>query len=251
MANKVGRFELLRKLGEGAQGTVYLARDPHLDRQVAIKTLLHDSKNVDILLKEARIVSKLQHKNIVTLFDAGEHDAKAYLVYAFVEGQTLEQLLNYETTLPPAQAAKIVCDILEGAGHAHLQGIVHLDLKPSNIMIAENGQPLIMDFGIACRMTKDSVKNTSINGTPRYIAPEIISSEQATASADIFSLGVILQELALGHKAEAQETSRKKPTLASEHLATSNTHIDEQLEEIIRKATAKNPEDRFSNAENM
>lgn len=251
MANKIGRFELVRKLGEGAQGTVYLARDPHLDRQVAIKTLLQDAKNVDVLLKEARIVSKLQHKNIVTLFDAGEHDAKAYLVYAFVEGLTLAQLLNDETTLPPAQAAKIVCGILEGAGHAHLQGIVHLDLKPSNIMIAENGQPLIMDFGIACRVTKDSVKNTSINGTPRYIAPEIMSGEHATASADIFSLGVILRELTSGHNADAQETSRKKTNLASEQLATNSTHIDERLEEIIHKATAKNPEDRFGSAENM
>jgi len=252
MANKIGRFEVLRKLGEGAQGKVYLARDPHLNRQVAIKTLLHASDNMDALLTEARIVSKLQHKNIVALFDAGEHEAAAYLVYAFVEGQTLAQLLCDEITLAPVQAAKIVCGILEGASHAHQQGIVHLDLKPSNIMIAENGQPLIMDFGIARSITQDSVKNSQINGTPSYIAPEILAGKNATPSADLFSLGVILHELVTGKRArDAQETAHKKTNIVSELSAASNKYVDEQLEGIILKATAKNPEDRFSNAEAM
>src|SRR5450830_54754 len=252
MANKIGRFEVLRKLGEGAQGKVYLARDPHLDRQVAIKTLLHASNHMDTLLTEARIVSKLQHKNIVALFDAGEHEAAAYLVYAFVEGQTLAQLLCDEITLAPVQAAKIVCGILEGASHAHQQGIVHLDLKPSNIMIAENGQPLIMDFGIARSITQDSVKNSQINGTPSYIAPEILAGKNATPSADLFSLGVILHELVTGKLArDAQKTERTKTDSTSEPSVASNEPVDEQLEGIILKATAKNPEDRFSTAEAM
>jgi serine/threonine protein kinase len=252
MANKVGRFEVLRKLGEGAQGKVYLARDPHLDRQVAIKTLLHASNNMDILLKEARIVSKLQHKNIVALFDAGEHEAVAYLVYAFVEGQTLAQLLCDEVTLTPVQAAKIVCGILEGASHAHQQGIVHLDLKPSNIMIAENGQPLIMDFGIARSIPQDSVKNSQINGTTSYIAPEILAGKNATPSADLFSLGVILRELVTSKLAgDVQKTERTKTDSISETSTASNQHIDEQLDGIILKATAKKPEDRFSTAEAM
>lgn len=252
MANKIGRFEVLRKLGEGAQGKVYLARDPHLDRQVAIKTLLHASDHMDTLLTEARIVSKLQHKNIVALFDAGEHEAAAYLVYAFVEGQTLAQLLCDEITLAPVQAAKIVCGILEGTSHAHQQGIVHLDLKPSNIMIAENGQPLIMDFGIARSITQDSVKNSQINGTPSYIAPEILAGKDATPSADLFSLGVILHELVTGKLArDAQETERTKTDITGEPSAASNEPVDEQLEGIILKATAKNPEDRFSTAEAM
>jgi serine/threonine protein kinase len=252
MANKVGRFEVLRKLGEGAQGKVYLARDPHLDRQVAIKTLLHASNNMDTLLKEARIVSKLQHKNIVALFDAGEHEAAAYLVYAFVEGQTLAQLLCDEVTLTPVQAAKIVCGILEGTSHAHQQGIVHLDLKPSNIMIAENGQPLIMDFGIARSITQDSVKNSQINGTPSYIAPEILAGKNATPSADLFSLGVILHELVTGKLVgDAQKTEHTKTDSISETSTASNQHIDEQLDGIILKATAKKPEDRFSTAEAM
>jgi len=252
MANKIGRFEVLRKLGEGAQGKVYLARDPHLDRQVAIKTLLHASNHMDTLLTEARIVSKLQHKNIVALFDAGEHEAAAYLVYAFVEGQTLAQLLCDEMTLTPVQAAKIVCGILEGTSHAHQQGIVHLDLKPSNIMIAENGQPLIMDFGIALSITQDAVKNSQINGTPSYIAPEILAGKNATPSADLFSLGVILHELVTGKLAsDAQDIERTKTDITSEPSAASNEPVDEQLEGIILKATAKNPEDRFSSAEAM
>src|SRR5450830_112350 len=200
MANKIGRFEVLRKLGEGAQGKVYLARDPHLDRQVAIKTLLHASNHMDTLLTEA----------------------------------------------------KIVCGILEGTSHAHQQGIVHLDLKPSNIMIAENGQPLIMDFGIALSITQDAVKNSQINGTPSYIAPEILAGKNATPSADLFSLGVILHELVTGKLAsDAQDIERTKTDITSEPSAASNEPVDEQLEGIILKATAKNPEDRFSSAEAM
>jgi len=255
MANKIGRFEVVRKLGEGAQGAVYLARDPHLDRQVAIKTLLHGAGNMDVLLQEARIVSQLQHQNIVTLFDAGEHDAAPYLVYAFVEGQTLAQLLNAEKALPVAQAAQIICGVLEGADHAHQQGIVHLDLKPANIMIAENGQPLIMDFGIARSITKQSLKISKIDGTPHYIAPEIMAGKHATPSADLFSLGMILRELVTGSPAtdnsNNQETPRKKTNAANTSPSASHTHVDEQLEGIILKATAKNPGDRFADAEAM
>lgn len=255
MANKIGRFEVVRKLGEGAQGAVYLAHDPHLDRQVAIKTLLHGASNMDVLLQEARIVSQLQQQNIVTLFDAGEHEAAPYLVYAFVEGQTLAQLLKTETALPVAQAVQIVCGVLEGAEHAHRQGIVHLDLKPANIMIAENGQPLIMDFGIARSITKQSLKISKIDGTPHYIAPEILSGKNATPGADLFSLGMILHELVTGAPAanngNSQAIPHKKTNQAHTLPSASNIHVDEQLEGIILKATAKSPEDRFADAEAM
>src|SRR3989338_11484093 len=143
MPQAIGRFEVVRELGKGAQGTVYLAQDTRLDRQVAIKTLHTGADNIEALLKEARIVSRLQHPNIVTLFDAGEHEHAPYLVYAYVEGQTLERLLRAEKTLSMARAAQIVCGILKGIGYAHQQGVMHLYLKPANIMITSNDQPLV------------------------------------------------------------------------------------------------------------
>ena len=252
MPQVIGRFEVIRELGKGAQGAVYLARDPHLDRKVAIKTLRTGAGNMEALLKEARIVSKLQHPNIVTLFDAGEHENAPYLVYAYVEGQTLEHLLKAEKTLSLARAAQIVCGILNGIGYAHQQGVMHLDLKPANIMITSNDQPLVMDFGIARTVTQQSAKESQINGTPQYIAPEIILGKSATPSADLFSLGMILYELVTGKPAEngnnVYEILHKNANVAAESPSARNIYIDERLEGIILKAIAKKPENRYANA---
>ena len=255
MPQAIGRFEVVRELGKGAQGTVYLAQDTRLDRQVAIKTLHTGADNMEALLKEARIVSRLQHPNIVTLFDAGEHEHAPYLVYAYVEGQTLERLLRTEKTLSMARAAQIVCGILKGIGYAHQQGVMHLDLKPANIMITSNDQPLVMDFGIARTMTQQSIKESKINGTPQYIAPEIILGKNVTPSADLFSLGMILYELVTGKPAvdgnNVYEILHKNVNVAAESPSARNINVDERLEAIILKAIAKKPENRYANAATM
>lgn len=255
MAATIGRFEIVRKLGMGAQGTVYLARDTRLDRQVAIKALRTGTGNMETLLQEARIVSKLQHYNIVTLFDAGEHKGEPYLVYAYVEGQTLAQLIKNEKTLSLTRAAKIASSILDGIGYAHQQGIMHLDIKPANIMIASGDHPLVMDFGIARTVAQQSAKENKINGSPHYIAPEIILRKNPTPSADLFSLGMVLYELVTGTPAvdssDIYEIFHKIANEAAESPSARNIHIDERLEGIILKAIAKNPEERYVDAAAM
>ncbi|MDP3742811.1 MAG: HDOD domain-containing protein [Methylotenera sp.] len=252
MVNKIDRFEVQRKLAESTQGAVYLARDPHLDREVVIKTLSQGSGNMDVLLPQVRIVSKLQHHNIITLFDAGEHDNATYLVYAYIEGLTLAQLLKANQTLPVTQAVQIICGVLEGVAYAHQQGIVHLDLQPANIMIAENNQPLIMNFSIAPRVAEKSGANSKIDARPLYAAPEISSDKGGMAPADIFSLGIILQTLVTGTPVkEAEKSKGTQHTKNSVVNPPAPVYLDEQLEEIILKATAENPENRFSDANAM
>jgi serine/threonine protein kinase len=255
MPEVIGRFEVIRQLGKGAQGSVYLARDTHLDRQVAIKTLQAGSGDMGALLKEARVVSKLQHPNIVTLFDAGEFEGAPYLVYAFVEGQTLAQLLKTEKTLPLARAAQIICGILDGIAHAHQQGIMHLDMKPANVMISGNGQPLVMDFGIARSITQQSVKDNRINGTPQYIAPEIVLGNPPTPKSDLFSVGMMLYELVTGKPAvdsnNIYEILHRNSNEAAESPSARNIGIDARLEAIILKSIAKKPEERYADAATM
>ncbi|HQT27402.1 MAG TPA: serine/threonine-protein kinase, partial [Burkholderiales bacterium] len=146
----IGRFQVEKLLGEGGQGRVYLAKDPHLGRQVAIKVIAVDSIS-EGLLEEARIVAKLRHPNIVTLFDAGEAEGEPYLVFEYVEGVTLAQEIS-KGPLPVTKAVSIALQILEGLACAHGQHILHRDIKPANIMIDGEGVPRIMDFGIAQSM---------------------------------------------------------------------------------------------------
>lgn len=254
MAEIPGRFEVIRELGRGAQGAVYLARDTHLDRQVAIKTL-RAGGDMETLLKEARIVSKLQHANIVTLYDAGEHQGTPYLVYAYVQGQTLGQLLRSVKTMSPAQATRIISGVLDGIAHAHQQGVMHLDIKPANIMISESGQPLVMDFGIARTITEDAVRSSKIAGTPQYIAPEITRGNPPSPSADLFSVGMMLYEMVTGAPAvdsdNVYEILHRNANEAAESPSARNLRVDERLEAIILKAIAIKPEARYADAASM
>lgn len=255
MPDTIGRFKIIRELGKGAQGAVYLAQDTHLERQVAIKTLRSGhGQNTETLLKEARIVSKLQHPNIVTLHDAGEHQGDPYLVYAYVEGSTLAQVMKGQKTLPLAHAVQITCGVLDGITSAHRQGIMHLDIKPANVMIDTTGQPLIMDFGIARNVAAQSGRNT-ISGTPYYMAPEIITGKGASFRSDLFSVGMMLYEMVTGTPAadgdNAYAVMHKNAGEAAASPSSRNLQVDERLESIILKAIAKKPEDRYANAEAM
>ena len=168
----IGRFEVIRELGRGAQGVVYLARDPRLDRQVAIKTLrVVSSAQSDGLLREAKTVSNLQHPNIIPLYDLGSDEGAPYLVYAYIEGETLAHLLKRSGALSMAASARIVADVLDALSSAHGQGIMHLDIKPANVMISSSGQHLVMDFGIARTISQRPDAAGGITGTPQYMAP--------------------------------------------------------------------------------
>lgn len=255
-AKFIGRFEILRELGRGAQGVVYLARDPQLERQVAIKTLRKSSgQKTDNLLREARIASKLQHTNIISLHDAGEHDGAPYLVYAFIEGETLAQLLQRSGAMPLAGSARIAASVLDALACAHAQGVMHLDIKPANVMIASNGQAMVMDFGIARIISQLPDESGEITGTPQYMAPECISAKGPELSSDLFSVGMMLYEMVTGSPAvessDVYQILNRNAHEKADAPSRRNENVDEKLEGIILKAIAKKPEERFPDAMTM
>lgn len=253
-AKKIGRFTIIHELGRGAQGAVYLAHDPQLERQVAIKTLRPGAAIIDTLLHEARIVSKLQHANIVPLYDAGEYEGSPYLVSAYIEGGTLEKMLR-DGALPPVKSAEIACHLLDALEHAHEQGVMHLDIKPGNIMIGLRGQPMLTDFGIARLMQEQNEASQEVIGSPQYMAPESISGESAGASSDLYSVGMVLYEMVTGVAAftgdnvfEIMNRVVHEPVAAP---SVHNAELDAKLEAIILKCVGKRKEDRYPDAAAM
>ena len=251
---KIGRFEILNALGQGGQGDVYLAYDAQLERQVAIKTLRNHKTGQ--LAHEAQIVSRLQHPNIIALYDSGEHLGFPYLVYAHVEGVTLAKLLGEDKTLPFVRAAEIACGVLDGLAYAHAQGVSHLDVNPANVMIATSGVPMVMDFGLArASRDQDMASIATSSGMPRYMAPEVIAGKRFDFMADIYSVGAMLYEMVTGEFAVRGTTlsevlsqiknAKKAPPSAI------NERVDEKLDAIILKAISKNPDERYPSAAAM
>ncbi|BCK87301.1 serine/threonine-protein kinase PknD [Sideroxyarcus emersonii] len=251
---RIGRFTIIRELGRGAQGAVYLAYDPQLDRQVAIKTLRPGAAQTEILLREARIVSKLQHANIVPLHDAGESDGSAYLVCAYIEGGTLATMLQHGA-LPAVKSAEIACYLLDALEYAHQHGVMHLDIKPANIMIGQRGQPMLTDFGIARLIQGQSEASREVVGSPQYMAPESINGEGVNASSDLYSLGIVLYEMVTGVVAfQGENVMQILNRVAHEPVAAPSAHnaeLDEKLEAIILKSVGKRREERYPDAAAM
>lgn len=258
---KIDRFELTRILGKGAQSVVYLAYDPKLQREVAIKTL-HFAEQKDrqseiqALIQESRTVSKMRHPNLVPIFEAGEYDGDPYLVFEYVEGQTLADLLREKGALPADEAIGIIGPVLDAVAHAHQNGIIHRDLKPSNILISPEGIPRVMDFGIAERISdKPGEHNDGRIGTPAYMAPEYVDGRMVSEKNDIFAAGLILYEMVVGHKAvQGNDIYQIMHRIASEPIElppSSEISIDEKLGDIILKALAKKPLDRYASAAEM
>lgn len=252
----IGRFKVTREISKGGQGTVYLATDSQLERQVAIKMLRTTSaKQKENLLREARITSKFQHPNIVTLYDVSEHDDAPYLVYAFIEGESLAQLLKRSPILPLGHAAKLVAAVLDGLAYAHQQGVMHLDIKPANVIVAENGQPMLLDFGIARHVETQASVDDELDGTPQYMAPERIGAQGPEYRSDIYSAGIMLYEMVTGKRAVDGDSLfqilHRSAQGAVASPSSHNAEIDERLESIILKAVSKNPEDRYQDAMSM
>ena len=254
----IGRFEIRHLLGEGAQSAVFLAWDPHLEREVAIKTLHFSDaapEQGDALLLEARAVSNLRHPNIVPIFEAGEQHGDAYLVFEYVEGPTLSQLVAQQGAMATARAVETVCGVLGAIDEAHRHGIVHRDLKPSNILISGAGEPRVMDFGIATRLADVPQEAGALAGTPAYMAPEYIQSREYTFRSDLFAVGLILYEIVSGERAVAggsaivtmQNIVSGKICLSLDSTAT----IDEKLRTIVSRATALDPALRYDSAAQM
>ncbi len=248
---KIGRFEVLSELGKGGHGVVYLAHDTQLNRQVAIKIWRNSTHDTERLTHESHIVSRLQHPNIVSLYDSGEHEGSPFLVYAYIEGLTLAQILKQKKSLPLVRSAEIACGVLDGLAYAHEQGVLHLDVKPANIMISSDGVAMVMDFGLA-RVTQkgEPLQDSPFNGTPRYMAPEVIAGKPADAPSDIYAVGTVLYEMVTGKFAvSGDDVFEVLNRAANEKISapsTLNEGVDEKLELIILKAVAKNPDERYS-----
>ncbi len=214
----VGRYRIVRPLGEGAMGVVYLAQDPQIERLLAIKTVRPAESVVasgtrvaerhERLLREARTVGRLIHPNIVTLFDAGEQDGLLYLAFEYVEGPSLDQRLRSGEPVSTAEALRIARETAEGLAYAHARGVVHRDVKPANLLLAADGRVKISDFGIAKvvgQATELTLTGTVV-GSPHYLSPEQVRGEELDGRSDLFSLGVVLYELLGGRRPFDGET---------------------------------------------
>lgn len=206
----IGRFRVLRTLGEGAQGRVYLARDPDLEREVAVKLLWTDALGAPGVRRgfprEGRVVGRLQHPNLVSVHEAGRHRGAPYLVFEYVQGRTLRQIIERSGAMPLAEAARIIEPVLDGIAHAHRQGVVHLDISPGNVLVDESGVPRVMDFGLA-RIAGSPSDTTEVPaGTLRYMSPEHFSDAPLGSFTDVFALASMCFELVAGVPAWPAQT---------------------------------------------
>lgn len=253
MTKKIGRFEVREELGRGSQSTVYLAFDPQLQRETAIKTLHFgqaEAAQNAALLDEARMVSKLRHPNIVPIFEAGEEGGDVYLVFEYVPGRNLAEFLKRSGGLPAVQAVGILRPILDAVAHAHGQGIIHRDLKPSNILLDEDGKPRVMDFGIAARIEQTEDSGGGYVGTPAYLAPEYIEKREISERTNVFAAGLILFELLVGRRAiHGKSLKEMLQRIAGEDVRLpSDVTVDQRLTAILYKALARDPELRYQSA---
>ncbi|MEP7154760.1 MAG: protein kinase [Betaproteobacteria bacterium] len=255
----LGRYKILRVIGRGAMGVVYEAVDPDIDRVVAIKTINlmlspEEMEQYEARFKqEIKAAGKLNHPNIVTIYDVGKTDNMAYMAMEFINGCELKDLLKAGTALPVDVALDLVSQAAEGLAFAHSRDIIHRDVKPANIMLLENEDGLvakITDFGIA-RMPASAVKTMTgmVMGSPRYMSPEQVVGRNLSARSDIFSLGVVLYEALTGMAPFESDTISsimyQTVHVAPQPPSSINSKLDPELDAIVAKALEKSPENRF------
>ena len=254
------RYELLELIGQGGMADVYLAKDIILNRTIAIKilrtSLAKDPIYVTRFQREASAAAALSHKNIVEIYDVGEDEDKYYIVMEYVPGTTLKELILKRGALHYVEAIDIMKQVVGGIAKAHQLGIIHRDLKPQNILVTDSGVAKIADFGIASMQSLAQVTQTDvIMGSLHYLAPEIARGEKATVQSDIYALGIAFYELLRG---EVPFNGESPVNIALKHMQDDlpsllefNPSIPQSVENIIIKATAKNLNDRYHNANEM
>ena len=254
------RYEIIKTIGEGGMANVYLANDTILDRKVAIKVLRGDLSNDEKFIRrfqrEALSVSNLSHPNIVEVYDVGEEDGQYYIVMEYIEGKTLKQLLKKRETLTLTEVIDIMLQLTDGLAHAHESYIIHRDIKPQNIMILDNGLVKITDFGIATALNATQLTQTnSVMGSVHYLPPEQANGKSATVKSDIYSLGILMYELITGSVPfkgdNAVEIALKHMKEKIPSIRKQNPTIPQTVENIVIKATAKNPRNRYDSVKEM
>ncbi len=260
MADRVGtlldRYEIDAKLGQGAMGVVYRARDPKLQRVVAIKTVSVSGLDAAAerefrkrFVIEAQAAGRLSHPGIVTIFDVRE-EPEPFLVMEYVEGQSLQQLIGRESrTLPLSTTLRLVQEVAEALHYAHLQGVVHRDIKPANILVTPDGHPKIADFGVAKLNQTEVTLPGQVFGSPAFMAPEQLTEEGSDTRSDLFSLGVILYYMLTGHRPfQGNSTTTVCFKLVNhEPVAVSafEAKFSPELDRIVSQAMEKDPARRY------
>lgn len=251
----IGRYRVLKRIGQGMHGVVYLAEDPRLERQVAIKVLKpeflaqHRSSPV---LPEARALSQLRHPNIVAIYDAGDCRNGSYLVFEYVPGTSLKSRLAQDDLFSETEALPVMIAVADAMAHAHNKGILHLDLTPGNIMIDDQGVPRVMDFGLASLAGFGMASQKGVMGTPRYFTPEHVTTGRFDARTDVFALGLIFFEMLVGRPALAgQSLAAIVGALRAKRYDLSGlTEVaGRKLQIVVGKALAHLPDQRFNSAE--
>jgi serine/threonine-protein kinase len=256
-----GRYVIEKELGQGAMGIVFKAYDPLIERPVAIKTLKLDLQRKDLagfrerFLLEAKSAGRLNHPNIVTIYDVGEKNGTAYIAMEYLNGRELRDLLAERSAFSFRQIAEIVQQIADALAYAHSNGVIHRDIKPANIMIVRDGMPKVLDFGIAQLPTGTKNEEGTVIGSPRYMAPEQIQNQLVDGRSDIYSLGAVMYEMLAGQAPFEADTLAttvfmvlNEMPLPPEMYSRNTPHV---LSRIAAKALAKNPADRYQGAAEM
>src|SRR5258708_5153413 len=255
---RFGRYEIVAELGRGAMGVVYKARDPQIDRLIAVKTVSLLGQEPDEekefrlrFMHEAQAAGRLHHPGIVGIFDVGENpeNQDPYIVMEYVAGEPLNRKLGREKKLPLATALQLAEEIAEALDYAHAQGVIHRDVKPGNILVTEDGHAKVADFGIAKLNLAHFTLPGRVLGTPAYMAPEQLSGEGVDGRSDLFSLGVILYAMVTGHSPFQGDSATPVcfKVTNREPLPPSALDLDlpPELDEVIGRAMAKDREQRY------
>jgi eukaryotic-like serine/threonine-protein kinase len=255
--DRIGKYYVVHEVGRGSTGTVYLSHDPFYGRDVAIK-LYHatvgddaESRNARrMFMGEAKMVGKLQHPNIVPIFDAGEEDGRRYVVTEHVHGaRTLSAYCRSGSLLPIDQVVSILYKCAKALHYAHSRGVVHRDIKPSNILLTQDGDVRIVDFGIALVADSDVSRLEGVAGSPAYMSPEQVQGLELDARSDLYSLGAVMYEMLCGQRpfraGALGKLLRQVVQSEAESLRLIRPEIPEELEEVVKRALQKEPNNRY------
>ena len=253
---RIGRYQIRESLAHGGMGVLYLGFDPATDRHVALKVLRVDSIDFrERFLREARLSARLQHPNIITVYDVGSHEGQPFIAMEFIAGETLAQIIGRGAPLPLARVISLAQQICQGLGYAHRHGIVHRDIKPANLMVSrESGVLKVLDFGVAGRVETEGVQ-TLLMGTPNYMSPEQIVGQAIDQRSDIFSVGLVLYELMSCRQAFTADSQQnvflKVLNEQPPPLTAIVQGIDPAMPAIINRALEKHADARYPDLDAM